>query len=77
MDIQMTDIMLHIDEELDEQSQQALETLMRKQDGVIGLGYHGERPHLMVIGYNPEATTDQALLHCVQEQGLHAELVGL
>ena len=76
MDIKMTDIMLHIDEELDQKGQHALESLMREQQGVIGLGYHSNRPHLMIVEYNPEQTTDLNLLHSVTDQGLHAELVG-
>ena len=76
MDIKMTDIMLHIDEELDTESQYALETHMREQEGVIGLGYHSNRAHLMIVEYNPDQITDMDLLHSVTDQGLHAELVG-
>ena len=76
MDINMTDIMLHIDEELDLDSQSALEAHMRNQQGVIGLGYHSNQPHLMIVEYNSDQTTDMNLLHSVTEQGLHAELVG-
>ena len=75
MDIKMTDVMLHIDEELDKEHQAELETLMRGQEGVIGLGYHASKPHLMIVEYNPECITDQNLLDCVTRQGLHAELV--
>jgi len=75
MDIKMTDIMLHIDEDLDKEHQEALETIMRSQEGVIGLGYHENRPHLMIVEYNPDCITDQNLLDCVIQQGLHAEIV--
>ena len=76
MDIKMTDIMLHIDEQLDDDSQLALESHMRDQQGVIGLGYHSDKPHLMIVEYNPEQTTHMNLLHSVTQQGLHAELIG-
>ena len=76
MDIKMTDIMLHIDETLNTKAQGALEEYMRSQDGVIGLGYHSNRPHLMIVEYNPDQTTDMSLLHSVKSQGLHAELIG-
>ena len=75
MDIKMTDVMLHIDEELDKSHQQELEGVMRNQAGVIGLGYHEDKPHLMIIEYNPEQTTSKSLLQTVTNQGLHAELV--
>lgn len=76
MDIHMSDIMLHIDEELDSKEQSILETQMRQQEGVIGLGYHDTRPHLMIVEYNQDVTTPKALLHAATDCGLHAELVG-
>ncbi|MCW9012989.1 MAG: ATP-binding protein [Gammaproteobacteria bacterium] len=77
MDIKMTDIMLHIDETLDRPHQLELEQYMRNQFGVIGLGYHAEKPHLMIVEFNPDRTTPLELLHSVENRGLHAELVGL
>ena len=76
MDIRMSDIMLHIDEELDNKEQSILEAHMRKKQGVIGLGYHSKRPHLMIIEYDRDATNPQALLRAATNYGLHAELVG-
>ena len=77
MDIHMSDIMLHIDEELNSKEQSVLESQVRKQKGVIGLGYHDTRPHLMIVEYNQDVTTPKELLHYVKDFGLHAELVGL
>ncbi len=76
MDIHMSDIMLHIDEELDKEQQSLLETQMRDQKGVVGLGYHDTQPHLMIVEYDKDATTPKELLHAVNDFGLHAELVG-
>ena len=76
MEIHMSDIMLHIDEELNSREQHILEDQMRSQNGVIGLGYHENRPHLMIIEYDKDSTTPQSLLHTVHDYGLHAELIG-
>jgi len=76
MDIHMSDIMLHIDENLNSKEQLMLETQMREQTGVVGLGYHGTQPHLMIVEYDLDATTSKNLLHAVNNFGLHAELVG-
>lgn len=76
MDIHMSDIMLHIDEELNSKEQSILESQVRKQKGVVGLGYHDTRPHLMIIEYNLETTSPKKLLHTVKGFGLHAEIVG-
>ncbi|MCW8853478.1 MAG: ATP-binding protein [Gammaproteobacteria bacterium] len=77
MDITITDIMLHIDEDLDKDHRNQLETYMRGQEGIVSLGYHDKRPHLMMVGYNPECITSMDILTSVQTQGVHAELIGL
>ena len=77
MDIHMTDVMLHIDETLNSKQQQALEAQVRQQPGVIGLGYHDTKPHLMIVEYDQDTTTPQQLLHYVQDYGLHAEIVSM
>jgi len=76
MDIHMSDIMLHIDDELSRKEQAILESEMRDQLGVIGLGYHETQPHLMIIEYNQDTTSPRKLLNTVNNFGLHAELVG-
>lgn len=77
MDIHMADIMLHIDEDLDNQEQSILAKQVRDLTGVIGLGYHDTKPHLMIIEYDQDVTTPKMLLHQVNNCGLHAELVGM
>lgn len=77
MDIQMTDVMLHIDETLSSSQQAALQGQIRNQQGVIGLGYHEKQPHLMIVEYDQDKTTPQQLLHCLQDYGLHAEIVSM
>ena len=76
MGIHMSDIMLHIDDELNSREQSVLETQMRDQTGVVGLGYHDTQPHLMIIEYDRDVTSPKQLLHVVNDYGLHAELVG-
>jgi hypothetical protein len=77
MEIHMTDIMLHIDENLDQREQSILEKQMRNEKGVVGLGYHGTQPHLMIVEYDMDTTNPRNLLHAVNNCGLHAELVGM
>jgi len=76
MDIRMSDVMLHIDEDLNTKEQAILESQVRDHKGVVGLGYHDSKPHLMIIEYNRDMTTPKELLHSVKNFGLHAELVG-
>ena len=77
MDIKMIDVMLHIDEDLGQHQRDHLEHHIRSQQGVVALGYNKQRPHLMIVEYNPEQTSARELLHTVTSQGLHAELIGL
>ena len=77
MDIKMADVMIHVDEELGELRQQELVDSMRHQKGVVSVGHHEEKSHLMVVEYNPVETDSMHLLSAVQAEGVHAELIGL
>lgn len=77
MDIQMTDVILHIDEELAENDLHALEDGLRDYEGVISVHHETDRPHLVLVEYNPDIATSHGILKTVTSQGLHAELIGL
>jgi hypothetical protein len=69
------DITIHINQALDEERQQALESSMREIDGVIAPRFN--LPHMLVVLYNSEKTTPAALLAAVKGKGHQAQLVGL
>lgn len=73
----MVDVTLHIDETIDHDARESLQDKLREIDGVIAAVSHDEKPHLIIVEYNPQKTTSEALLACVREQGIHAELIGL
>lgn len=77
MDIQMVDVMVHIDEDLDKVQRSMLEGHMRLQEGVIAVAYYDERPHLMIVEYDLGCTNSSNILHTVQQHGYHAELIGM
>ena len=76
MSVKMTDVVVHVDETLDKGSLQDLEHWIRQHDGVISVGHHPDRPHLVTVLYDPERTQASNVLHHVQGRGLHAQLVG-
>jgi hypothetical protein len=39
--------------------------------------YHDEKPHLMIVEFDPDTVTSQDLLQIVLGQKVHAELIGL
>lgn len=73
----MVDVMLHIDSETDHEEREYLRDMILKQNGVDAAAYHDEKPHLMVIEYDPDEITSQQLLNIILKRGIHAELVGL
>lgn len=72
-----TDILIHIDEDLDDAYIHEIEQDLSQLDGVVSACVNDRARHLMLVDYDPEATQALSLLHKVQNHGLHAELVGL
>lgn len=77
MNIDMSDVTVHIDETLAPDALARLESVLRAQEGVISVGRQPQRPHLMVVEYNPSRATGERILSTVTREGLHAEIVGL
>ena len=77
MDIKLVDVTIHIDETLEEARRPQLVAKIREQEGVVAVGHHDEKPHLMIVEYNPDKTSSSQLLEAVKDEGLHAELIGL
>ena len=77
MEQKMVDVTVHIDENLNDDQRGNLEESVRQQAGVIGVGYHENKPHLMVIEYNPDEVSSADLANLIKNQGVHAELIGL
>ncbi len=77
MDIQLADVVVHIDQTLGVEERAGIEDGLRAIDGVVSVHNPDKRPHLAVVEYNPNKTNSQAILSTVMAQGVHAELVGL
>jgi cell division protein FtsX len=77
VDIKLVDITLHIDETLDHAKLEGIADKLRQQDGVVSVAFHDDKPHMMVVQYNPEKNKSADILKGVTAQGVHAELIGL
>lgn len=77
MDINLSDVTLHIDETLSQEIRALIEGKLRALDGVVSVHNPDERPHLAVVQYNPAAASSNAILNVVRGEGVHAELIGL
>lgn len=76
-DITLTDVTIHIDKDADATTRQTVENGLRMLTGVVSVHMPEDKPHLMVVEYNPEATSSSHLLAMVTELAGHAEMVGL
>ena len=77
MDIQLTDVTIHIDENLDRQQRADVGEQLRSLTGVISVSNSDLTPHLMMVEYNPKDVNSTRLLEVVKAQGVHAEMIGL
>jgi len=77
MDIQLADVVVHIDQTLERERRSEIEEQLRAIDGVVSVHNPDDRPHLAIIEYNPDRTSSTVILNTVTVQGVHAELVGL
>lgn len=77
MSTKMVDVMLHIDEKITHNERELLRDAVLARDGVMAAAYHDEKPHLLVVEYDPDILSSQAILEIVKEIGVHAELIGL
>ncbi len=75
--MEMADVTMHIDETVGHERRTKIADTVRGHNGVMAVAHHDEKPHLMIIEYNPDAVTSQELLQVVLDQGVHAELIGL
>lgn len=77
MNTNMTDITLHIDEDTSHDDRERLREDFLDMTGVMAAAYHDEKPHLMLIEYDPDTVNSTAFLQVANKHGLHAELIGL
>ena len=76
-DITLADVTIHIDKETDANIRENVEKGLRIIEGVVSVHMPEDKPHLVVVEYNPEATNSSHLLTMVKELAGHAELIGL
>ena len=70
-----TDIVIHINENLDSQHRVSLSDKVQQIAGVVSASLHDARPHLMIVGYNPSETRAFEVLSGVRNEGMHAQLI--
>jgi len=77
METQIADVTIHIDETLEGTKLEDLRDRLLAESGVMAAVFHKEKPHLMIVEYDPVKNSSANLLKTVTKQGVHAELIGL
>lgn len=77
MNDKLVDVTIHIDESIDADTRSDIGDRLRLMDGVMAASSHGDKPHLMVVEYDPDKLSSRDILDAVTKTGVHAELIGL
>jgi hypothetical protein len=72
----MADVVIHINESVDHDSRTSIADAIREHRGVMGVAHHDEKPHLLIVEFNPDEVHAKELLQVALDKGVHAQLVG-
>lgn len=76
-DIQLSDVTIHIDRDASADDRSKVENALRGLEDIVSVHMPDDKPHLVVVEYNPEKTNSGVVLAAVREIVGHAELIGL
>jgi len=77
MNAKLAEVTLHIDEETSHEERENFRNVLLSMDGVMAAAFHDEKPHLVLIEYNPDVVNSIEFVGAAKKQKLHAELIGL
>ena len=73
----MTGVTLHIDENTTHDERESFRDALLAMDGVMAAASRDDRPHLMLIEYDPCTVNARNFVDTATQNGYHAELIGL
>ena len=76
MGTKFAEVTFHIDEDTSHDERESFRGVLLSMNGVMAAAYHDERPHLMLIEYDPDAVNSIRFVEAASKHGLHAELIG-
>ena len=68
-------VTMHIDENTTHDEREAIRDALLGLDGIMAAVYHDNRPHLMIVVYDPSRSKSIDFVNVVKEKGFHAELI--
>ena len=72
----ISDVVIHVNESLDTGARHDLEERMRAIEGVIAPRFNDRRTHLMIVAYDSDRIRTLTLLEAVRRQGYTAQSCG-
>ncbi len=76
-DISIADILFHLHPDTTADCKDRIEEGLRAQEGVISVHFNEQdHPHALVVAYNPEASSSQALLAEIRKCDKEAVMAG-
>jgi hypothetical protein len=66
---------MHVDENTTHEDREVFRDALLNMDGVMAAAFHDEKPHFMVIIYEPGLVKSIEFIHAAMLRGLHAELI--
>jgi hypothetical protein len=73
----MADAVIHINEEVEHDRRVEIADAIRGHESVMGVAHHDEKPHLLIVQFDPQGVHAKDLLQVALDMGVHAQLVGL
>ena len=73
----MLDVTLHIDEETTHEEREGLRDVFLGKKGVMTADCRDERPHLIIVGFDPENISAYEILATAKNRGYHTELIAM
>ena len=70
------DVLIHIDEKIDHDRRVGIVDSLNANSGVRDVKSSDEKPHILIVKYDPTAVTSHELLDITLASGVHAELIG-
>ncbi|HCX34473.1 MAG TPA: hypothetical protein DHV08_13630 [Rhodocyclaceae bacterium] len=73
----ISDVMIHINEPLSTEARSCLENTLRAVEGVVSPRFNAGKEHLLMIAYDTDTTGTAVLLQKARAAGYTAQLVGM
>lgn len=73
----VVDVTVHIDEELGHARLQEIAEGVRALAGIASASFHDDKPHFLIVKYDPNRTDSASIHRALTAQGVHTELLGI